>query len=241
MPWRARSASVVLATVLTAAAFLGACRASVDDNSQSQQAPVVGENGLPQPRKIIIAFLGDSITAGLGLTSLQAYPAQIEQLFHAEGYQDVEVMNAGVTGDTTAGGRQRLEQLYSPEIRILVVALGGNDALRGLSTTQTRDNLAAIIDAAREHGLAVLLAGMQAPTNYGEDYQLNFRSVFSQLARDYRRQISYVPFLLEGVAGLPALNQEDGIHPNAEGQKIIAQHLYPSLRDLVDQVPQPAQ
>src|SRR6187549_2993278 len=188
MPWRARSASVVLATVLTAAAFLGACRASVDDNSQSQQAPVVGENGLPQPRKIIVAFLGDSITAGLGLTSLQAYPAQIEQLFHAEGYQDVEVMNAGVTGDTTAGGRQRLEQLYSPEIRILVVALGGNDALRGLSTTQTRDNLVAIIDKAREHGLDVLLAGMQAPTNYGEDYQVNFRAVYGELARNYRRQ-----------------------------------------------------
>src|SRR5262245_24648917 len=119
MPWRMPLAGLVLTTALALSSLAAAC-GGVGQNSQSQEPPpVLGENGLPQPRRIVIAFLGDSITAGYGLTSLQAYPAKIEGLFHGEGYQDVEVLNAGVSGDTTARGLQRLEQVFVPEVRIV--------------------------------------------------------------------------------------------------------------------------
>jgi acyl-CoA thioesterase-1 len=185
------------------------------------------------PRAIRIAFLGDSLTAGFGLLSEQAYPAQIQKLFEAEGYDAVDIVNAGVSGDTTAGGLRRVEGVLEPGVRVLVVALGGNDALRGLTTKDTHDNLAKVIDTARAKGVQVLLAGMEAPTNLGEDYRTNFRDVFTQLLRE-SRGIVFVPFLLEGVAMNPALNLSDGIHPNADGAKVIAQALYPKLRTIVD-------
>jgi acyl-CoA thioesterase-1 len=183
---------------------------------------------------VSIAFLGDSLTAGFGLLSEEAYPAVVEQLFADEGYPEVRAINAGMTGDTTAGGLRRVETLFEPDVRILVVALGGNDALRGLTTLQTRQNLAAIIDLAKAAGLDVLLAGMQAPTNLGPDYQLAFRQLYVDLAVSYGDGIEFVPFLLEGVAANPALNQPDGIHPNAEGARVIAGLLYPRLRVLAD-------
>ena len=189
-----------------------------------------------QSSAFTIAFLGDSLTAGLGLTSQQAYPALIEQMFDAEGYDKVEVINAGISGDTTAGGVRRVEQTLESNVRILVIALGANDALRGLTTQQTHDNLKKIIEVAREKNVAVLLVGMEAPPNYGSDYRDAFRAVYMTLLREYTGSIAYVPFLLDGVAGNPALNQDDGIHPNAEGQKIIAQLLHPKLRDIVDQL-----
>lgn len=181
-----------------------------------------------------ISFLGDSLTAGLGLLTEQAYPQVIEQMFAAEGYSEVVVLNGGSSGDTTAGGLRRVDQLLQNDTRILVVALGGNDALRGLTANQTHDNLAAIIDKALEARVAVLVAGMYAPTNLGEDYQLSFRNAFTRLSNEYRGSIAFVPFLLEGVAGDPSLNQADGIHPNAQGARIIAEQLYPPLRRLVD-------
>ncbi|HUF47102.1 MAG TPA: arylesterase [Vicinamibacterales bacterium] len=183
-----------------------------------------------------IAFLGDSLTAGFGLLSEQAYPALVERLFHDEGYDEVTAINAGVSGDTTAGGLRRIDDLLEPQVRIVVVALGGNDALRGLTTLQTRENLAAIIDRALDSGREVLVAGMLAPTNLGPDYQASFRDIFQRLAVAYGDRIEVVPFLLEGVAGNPALNQGDGIHPTAEGSRVIAELLYPRLRVLVDLV-----
>ena len=117
-----------------------------------------------------------------------------------------------------------------------MLALGGNDALRGLTPSQSRENLAAIIDAARSKGVAVLLAGMEAPTNLGQDYQQAFHGIFSQLTRDYKDTVVFMPFLLEGVAGNAALNQRDGIHPNPEGAKIIAENMYPKLRVMVDSI-----
>jgi acyl-CoA thioesterase-1 len=181
-----------------------------------------------------IAFLGDSLTAGFGLLSEDAYPAVIGQMFADEGYPEVQIINAGVSGDTTAGGLRRVDALFEPEVRILVVALGGNDALRGLTTLQTKQNLTAIVDRAKAAGRDVLLAGMQAPTNLGPDYQLAFRQLYVDIAVSYGDSIEFVPFLLEGVAGNPALNQPDGIHPTAEGSKIVAGLLYPRLRVLVD-------
>src|SRR5579871_2923938 len=231
---------------LAAVAALSACSlrtlsCEIPSNHPPPAAVITGEEpaaaAAEQAKRIEIAFLGDSLTAGLGLTSDKSYPSQIEAMFSAEGYSDVEVLNGGVSGDTTAGGLRRVEQLLNPNTRILVVALGGNDALRGLTVAETHDNLQAIIQGARARGLAVLLAGMEAPTNLGEDYRTAFHNVFLQLAEEFKGQITFVPFLLEGVAGNPALNQADGIHPTADGAKIVADQLYPRLRDLVDQVP----
>jgi len=200
------------------------------------EAPSTASGKVSQSTAFTIAFLGDSLTAGLGLTSQQAYPALLEQMFDAEGYDKIEVINAGVSGDTTAGGLRRVEQTLESNVRILVIALGANDALRGLTTQQTHDNLKGIIEVARAKNVAVLLTGMEAPPNLGNDYRDAFRAIYMTLLREYSGSIAYVPFLLEGVAGNPALNQDDGIHPTAEGQKIIAQLLYPKLRDIVDQL-----
>ena len=185
-------------------------------------------------RPIKILFLGDSITAGYGLNTDQAYPTALKDKFAAEGYSDVDIVNAGVSGDTTAGGLRRLDQIAEPDVRIVVVALGGNDALRGLTTMQTHDNLAGIISKALARNYEVMLVGMEAPTNLGQDYQERFHELFIQLLRDFKGKITFVQFLLEGVAGDPALNQADGIHPTEEGQKVIAEHLYPPLKNMVD-------
>ncbi len=187
--------------------------------------------------KIKIAFLGDSLTAGFGLLSNQAFPDKIQALFAAESYGEVEAVNAGATADTTAGGLRRVEQVLEPGVRILVVGLGGNDALRGLTVGQTHDNLAAIIDKARAKGVDVVVCGMEAPTNLGEDYRIGFRNVYVRLRSEYPKDVVHIPFLLEGVAGLAEFNQADGIHPNEQGAQKIAEALYPKLRDLVDQLP----
>jgi len=207
---------------------------SAPPEGETGPATPVGPVGQSAPSTLGIAFLGDSLTAGFGLLSEQAYPALIEQMFLDEGYPEVHVINAGVSGDTTAGGLRRVATLFETDVRILVVALGGNDALRGLTTAQTEQNLRAIIDQARSAGLDVLLAGMQAPTNLGPDYQEAFRQLYIDLAVSYGNSVEFVPFLLEGVAGNPALNQADGIHPNADGARVIAGQLYPRLRVLVD-------
>ena len=185
----------------------------------------------------VIVVLGDSLTAGLGVLTEESFPSRLQYLFTAEGYDEVEIQNAGVSGDTTAGGLRRVQTVLAPNVKIAVVALGGNDALRGLSATQTRDNLIAIINTFLESGVQVLLAGMEAPTNLGEDYRMAFRNAYSQIAADYRGRIRFIPFLLEGVGGVPALNQADGIHPNVEGAQAVANHIYPTLRDLVDELP----
>ena len=234
-----------LMLVCTALLALAACSLrTISCGAPPVQAPgeapgqaTAGSAGTPAaPPKFKIVFLGDSLTAGLGLLSAQAYPELVQQKFADEGYSLVECVNAGVSGDTTAGARRRVEDVFEPETRILVVALGGNDALRGLTTTQTHDNIAAIIDAAEAKGLGVVLAGMEAPTNLGQDYQTAFHDVFLQLGMAYKSRVAFVPFLLEGVAGNPALNQADGIHPNEQGAAAIADLLYPRLRTMVDQM-----
>jgi len=184
-----------------------------------------------------IVVLGDSLTAGLGVLTEESFPSRLQYLFTGEGYEEVEIQNAGISGDTTAGGLRRVETVLAPSVKIAVVALGGNDALRGLSATQTRENLTGIIDTFLGSGVHVLLAGMEAPTNLGEDYRTAFRNAYSQIAAEYSGRIRFIPFLLEGVGGVPALNQPDGIHPNVEGAQAVADHLYPTLRDMVDELP----
>ena len=178
-----------------------------------------------------IVALGDSLTTGLGLSSDEAYPAKLEEMMQAEGY-GFELVSAGVSGDTTAGGLRRLEWALAGDVRILIVALGGNDGLRGLPVTQMKENLAEIIERATAQGVAVLLAGMEAPPNFGPLYTGQFREAFRALAREH--DIAFAPFLLDGVAGNPDLNQADGIHPNAEGAKMVAAYLWPALQPMLE-------
>ena len=183
-----------------------------------------------RPRVVI---LGDSLTAGLGLAPEDAYPARLQARVDAARWP-IEIVAMGVSGDTTAGGLRRLDWALDGDVRVLLVALGGNDALRGLPVEQMRDNLARIIDRALERGIRVVLAGMEAPPNFGAAYTSNFREVFRNLAES--RDVAFVPFLLEGVAAVPELNQADGIHPNEAGAARVAEHLWPSLEPVLEAV-----
>ena len=180
-----------------------------------------------------VVALGDSITAGLGLIAEEAYPALLQQRLDAKGYA-FEVVNAGVSGDTTAGGLRRLDWALDGDVRILIVALGGNDGLRGLPVEGMRHNLAEVIRRAQIRHVAVLLVGIEAPPNFGESYTSAFRQTFRDLAREYR--VAFVPFLLSGVAGMPQLNQRDGIHPTAAGALIVANTIWTALEPMLTSV-----
>jgi acyl-CoA thioesterase-1 len=176
-----------------------------------------------------IVFLGDSLTAGYGLDPESAYPKLVE---NALGDEDpaVKVVNAGVSGDTSAGGLQRVDWILRQPIDVLIIALGANDALRGLPVEATRESLRGIIGKARaKHPKArIILAGMLAPPNMGEDYLTAFDRIYPELAES--ESVELIPFLLEGVAGEPSLNLPDGIHPNPAGHKRIAQTILKQLR-----------
>ena len=180
--------------------------------------------GAADPRVIVI--LGDSLTAGLGVAPDEAYPARLQARLTREGYP-YRVVNAGVSGDTTAGGLRRLPWVLRQRPEIVIVALGANDGLRGQSVAAMRANLTEIVRQARAAGARVLLAGMRLPPNYGNGYVREFEAVFPAVAR--QQNVALVPFLLDGVAADPSLNQADGMHPNAEGQKTIADRLWPRV------------
>ena len=192
--------------------------------------------GMPAAAKTLqIVALGDSLTAGYGLPGkADAYPARLEARLREDGF-DVDVINAGVSGDTAAGGRARLGwTLGGTKPDIAIVALGANDALRGLPPGQMRDNLDAIITAFKEAGAKVLLAGMLAPPNFGRDYAAEFNAVFPALAE--KHDVPLLPFLLEGVAMQAAMNQDDGIHPNAEGVAIMVDRIAPYVVRLIQEL-----
>jgi len=186
----------------------------------------------PQAVQGTLVFLGDSLTAGLGLSKEQAYPALIEARLRAEG-RPWKVVNAGISGDTTAGGAARLDWIYKQRVDVLFLCLGANDGLRGIPVAETEKNLRIILDRARREGSRVVFAGIQLPENYGADYRTSFARIFPRLAEDYR--LPLLPFLLEGVAMNPRLNQPDGIHPNAEGTRLVSERVWlvlePVLRD----------
>lgn len=177
-----------------------------------------------------IVFLGDSLTAGLGLEPEQSYPSLLQHRLTERGYP-YEVINAGVSGDTSAGGLRRLDWSLDGNVKVLVVALGANDGLRGLSPEQMHKNLAEIIDRASAKRITVLLAGMEAPPNYGVDYTAQFRRVYGELAQSHK--VRFIPFLLEGVAGIASLNQGDGIHPNVRGAQMVADLVWASLEPVL--------
>jgi acyl-CoA thioesterase I len=179
----------------------------------------------PGAERVVVAF-GDSLTAGLGVAPEEAWPALVEARLRKEGYP-YRVVNAGVSGDTTAGGLRRVDWVLRNRPAIAVVALGANDGLRGLGTDAMETNLLAIVERLKAGGARVLLAGMKVPPNYGAAYTRAFGDVFPDVAR--RTGSALMPFLLDGVAADPALNQADGIHPNAAGHRAIAERLWPHL------------
>jgi acyl-CoA thioesterase-1 len=175
--------------------------------------------------RVIVAF-GDSLTAGFGVAAEEAWPALIEARLRREGYP-YRVVNAGVSGDTTAGGVRRVDWVLRNRPEVAVVALGANDGLRGLSTDAMRANLTTIVERLRGAGARVLLAGMEVPPNYGAPYARAFRGVFPEVAR--QTGVALMPFLLDGVAADARLNQADGIHPNPSGHRAIAERVWPHL------------
>jgi acyl-CoA thioesterase-1 len=187
-------------------------------------------NGATPGRTIKVVALGDSLTAGYGLSAEQAYPALLESRLRSAGYE-VSVVNAGVSGDTSAGGLRRVDWALDDGVRVMIVALGGNDALRGLPAEDLERNLATIIERARAKGVAVVLAGIEAPPNLGPMYTAAFRRVYRDLAKRY--DVPLLPFLLDGVAGQAGLNQPDGIHPTADGAVRVADNLWPFVERAV--------
>lgn len=229
-PW---AGPLVLA--LAAALAAGAC----DRSGGSNTIPTASEYGPAQPAGAdpaplqstpVIVCLGDSITAGYGLREEQSYPALLQARLKAMGLP-FRVVNAGVSGDTSAGGLARMDWLLKQRIDVLIVALGGNDGLRGLSPEQLRANLSAIVEKGQAAGAKVVLAGMRMPTNYGAEYRHAFEAVYPAVARRYN--VPLLPFLLEGVALNPTLNQPDGIHPTAEGARIVEANVWKVLAPLV--------
>ena len=203
-------------------------------NQSAPPAVEVGRSSDPAAhaqRRRRVVFLGDSLTAGYGLPKEQSVPSLVQRRLDAEGY-DYEVVNHGVSGDTSAGGVSRLDWALDGDVRVLVLELGANDGLRGLPVESTNANLSDIITRAQRRGVTVLLTGMEAPPNHGPVYTRQFRQLFADLAREH--EVAFVPFYLEGVAGNPALNISDGIHPNADGAAIVQQTIWKALQPLLE-------
>lgn len=207
-----------------AAILLGACcvgTSRADDSSQSR----------PETKTILV--LGDSLAAGYGLETSEAFPALLQEKIDEKGWP-YRVVNAGVSGDTTAGGLRRLNWLLKQRVDILVVELGGNDGLRGIPPETTKANLQAIIDRTRDKypAVQVIVAGMRMPPNWGAEYVAKFQEIFPAIAREKRAAL--VPFLLEGVGGSAELNQGDRIHPTPKGQSIVADNVWRVLKPLLE-------
>ena len=188
-------------------------------------APASAGDGRPR-----LILLGDSLVAGYGLPEKEAFPAKLQAALDARGV-DVDVVNSGISGDTSAGGRARLDLVLAEPPRAVIVELGANDGLRGLKPTATEDNLDTIIARLRRQRIPVLLAGMYAPPNLGRDYARAFNAVYPRLAKVHG--IPFYPFFLDGVAGVPELNQADGLHPNAKGVEVIVERILPYVLKLL--------
>ena len=180
-------------------------------------------------RPRIVAF-GDSLTAGLGVAQEEAYPARLQRRLDERGLR-YRVINAGVSGDTTAGGLRRVDWVLKSRPEFVILELGGNDGLRGLNLQQTKANLAEIVQRCQAASVKVILAGMKLPPNYGADYIKGFEAIYPALAKQYR--LTLIPFFLDGVAGSTSLNQADGIHPTSEGYRIIADKVLETLAPLL--------
>lgn len=194
------------------------------ESALSQQDSIASE-------KVILCF-GNSLTAGMGLNVEEAFPAVLQRKLDSLGLQ-YKVVNAGVSGETTAGGKNRIEWILNQKVDIFILELGANDGLRGISPTETKNNLQAIIDVVREKNVdtQIILAGMQMPPNLGEEYTTKFKNIFPELADE--NNVKLIPFILDKVAGIPELNQADGIHPTIEGQKTMAENVWEVLEGIL--------
>jgi acyl-CoA thioesterase I len=189
------------------------------------QSPPVGTK---RPIKMVV--LGDSLSAGLGLSASSAFPARLQKSLKIKGI-NVDMINAGVSGDTSSGGRDRLDWSVPPETEAVILELGANDALRGIDPKVTRAALTDILTRLKARGVAVLLCGMVAPPNYGSDYSAGFNAIYPDLAKSFG--VPLYPFFLEGVAADTRLNQADGLHPTAEGVDVIVKNILPSVEAFV--------
>jgi acyl-CoA thioesterase-1 len=198
--------------------------------SSSPPREAVGPRPVSAERPSIVAF-GDSLTAGLGVRQDESYPARLQRTLDAAGY-GYRVVNAGVSGETTAGGARRVSWVLKNKPAIVILELGGNDGLRGLSLQETKANLERIIQQLQQASVTVVLAGMKLPPNYGKDYTNGFESLYQALAKQYR--LTLIPFFLDGVAGSSLLNQADGIHPTGEGYRIVVEKIFPTLEPLLE-------
>jgi acyl-CoA thioesterase-1 len=223
-----------LRSLLAALALLGGACTGSDIARPEPAVQAVAETAeepgqsASRPR---IVFLGDSLTAGLGLPRESSVPSLIQARLDAEDYR-YEVVNAGVSGDTSAGGLRRLDWALEGEVEILVLELGANDGLRGLPVAQMKRNLSEIMTQAAQRGITIILTGMEAPPNYGPEYTAEFRKAFRDLADEH--DVAFVPFFLDGVAGVPSLNNSDGIHPNAAGSRLIEQTIWRTLEPMLE-------
>jgi acyl-CoA thioesterase-1 len=228
-----------LAGALLLAAFSIACQKSgAPDKPSATLATSTSSFATAKPsptpdgRPIIVAF-GDSLTAAYGiLNEDQWFTTLLQRKLDEKGFR-YQVVNAGVSGDTSAGGVSRIDWALNLDghVKFLILELGGNDGLRGMPVAEMKKNLAEIIERAQARGVTVILAGMEAPPNFGEDYTSEFRQAFRDLAKKY--ELTLIPFLLEGVAGHREMNQPDGIHPNAAGEKVMTENVWREIEPLL--------
>jgi acyl-CoA thioesterase-1 len=220
----------IIAALFIGCIALSACTGEGERRVSGNSAkPLVTPESVASKRKIIA--LGDSLTAGFGLAEPESYPYLLQQKLKADGY-DYEVVNAGVSGDTSLGGLERADWVLGQEnAEILILELGANDLLRGMPVDRMKANLDKIIRKAKEKNIKVLLCGMLAPPTTGSDYSRNYINAFPDLADEH--DVAFLPFLLENVATKRELNQADGIHPNAEGTRIMTENIYSALKPLL--------
>ena len=216
--------------VCTACGQPDAARTNEPDEKPSAPAAPAASTNPANGNAPRIVFLGDSLTAGYGLDKDESVPSLIQKRLQDAGYP-YEVVNAGVSGDTSAGGLSRLDWSLAGDVKVLVVELGANDGLRGLPVNELKRNLTEIITRAQARNIKVILTGMEAPPNFGPAYTSEFREVYRTLSREH--DVAFVPFYLEGVAGIPSLNIADGIHPNAEGSRIVEKTIWSALEPLL--------
>jgi acyl-CoA thioesterase-1 len=212
------------------------CGTDTSKKEENKQKDVVVTESVTEAKtgKKTILFFGDSLTAGYGLEDINdAFPGLIQDKLDSLD-MDYEVINSGLSGETSAGGKSRIEWVLNQKIDVFVLELGANDGLRGVPLTETRENLQAIIDAVQTKypEATIVLAGMQLPPNMGQAYSTEFKEIFSELAE--KNSLALIPFLLEDVGGIPELNQQDGIHPTAEGQKIVANNVWEVLEKVLE-------
>jgi acyl-CoA thioesterase-1 len=222
--------SAVIAFLLALGCGSNQDKPATEENKQ--QANADSTTGAQASDEKNIIFFGNSLTAGYGLEPTEAFPALVQRKIDSMNLS-YKVINAGLSGETTAGGKNRIDWILKQPVSIFVLELGGNDGLRGIPITETRQNLQAIIDRvkAKNPEVKILLAGMHVPPNMGRTYAVEFHGVFRELAE--KNNTALIPFVLEGVGGIQELNQPDGIHPTANGHKIVAENVWAVLRTML--------